>query len=438
VLTVEADHNLDRLAQNTSRTGAARRPNSPRTPVTSHTPPVTTTPTSARFDTATAALDPPFAIVDAEAFDANADALVARAAGKPIRVASKSVRCRELLRSVLSRPGFHGVMAFTLPEALWLARTGVTDDILIGYPTAHRAALAELAHSDENASMITLMIDSVEQLDLIDAVVPPEGRATLRICLDLDASWRPLGRAHIGVRRSPLHAPGDVGALAATIAGRPGFRLVGVMSYEAQIAGLGDAPPGRPVYGRMLRLVQQQSYRDLLHRRGAAVEAAREHADLEFVNGGGTGSLAITAADPAVTELTAGSGLYGPTLFDAYRSWRPIPAAYFALSVVRRPAPGMVTVHGGGWIASGPGEASRLPRPASPRGLRLLPTEGAGEVQTPVVGEAADGLRLGDRVWFRHAKAGELCEHVDSLHIVRGDAIERSVLTYRSDGCAFL
>ncbi len=407
-------------------------------PVPVPAPPTTTTPLAARFDSATAALDPPVAIVDAEAFDANAAGLVARAAGKPIRVASKSVRCRELLRNVLSRPGFHGVMAFTLPEALWLARTGVSDDILMGYPTAQRAALAELARSEERAAAITLMIDSVEQLDLIDAVAPPAGRATLRICLDLDASWRPFRGAHIGVRRSPLHEPGDVGALAATVAGRPGYRLVGVMSYEAQIAGLGDAPPGRPMYGRMLRFVQRQSYRDLLHRRGAAVKAAREHADLEFVNGGGTGSLAVTAAEPAVTEVTAGSGLYGPTLFDAYRSWRPVPAAYFALSVVRRPAPGLVTVHGGGWIASGPGEASRLPRPVLPPGLRLLPAEGAGEVQTPLAGAAADGLRLGDRVWFRHAKAGELCEHVDSLHIVRGDVVERSVLTYRSEGCAFL
>jgi D-serine deaminase-like pyridoxal phosphate-dependent protein len=420
------------MPQTAPQAVVARRPD----PVPA--PPTTTTRIAARFNAATATLDPPFAIIDAEAFDANASSLVARAAGKPIRVASKSVRCRELLRNVLSRPGFHGIMAFSLPEALWLTRNGVSDDILMGYPTAHRTALAGLGDSDELAAKITLMIDSSEQLDLIDSVVPPAKRAALRICLDLDASWRPVGRAHIGVRRSPLHSPGDVGELAREVAARPGYRLVGVMSYEAQIAGLGDAPPGRPLYGRLLRFVQHQSYRDVLRRRGAAVKAAREHADLEFVNGGGTGSLAVTAADPSVTEVTAGSGLYGPTLFDAYRSWRPIPAAYFALSVVRRPAPGLVTVHGGGWIASGPAEASRLPRPVLPRGLRLLPTEGAGEVQTPLAGPAADGLRPGDRVWFRHAKAGELCEHVDNLHIVRGDAIERSVLTYRSDGCAFL
>ena len=283
------------------------------------------------------------------------------------------------------------------------------------------------------------MIDSPEQLDLVDAVVPPDRRPALRVCLDLDASWRPLPGAHIGVRRSPLHAPAAIGALAAHVAGRSGFRLVGVMSYEAQIAGLGDAPAGRPHYGRVVRLIQRRSYAELLRRRSRAVRAVREHADLEFVNGGGTGSLVRTSADPSVTELAAGSGLYGPGLFDDYQAWRPRPAAFFATSVVRRPAPGLVTVHGGGWIASGPADSTRLPVPTFPPGLRLLGTEGAGEVQTPLSGPATATLRTGDRVWWRHAKAGELCEHVDTLHLVRGDAIERAVPTYRGDGApAFL
>lgn len=392
-----------------------------------------------RFNAATAALDPPLAVVDADAFEANADRLVERAAGRPVRVASKSVRCRELLRSVLRRPGWRGVMAYSLPEANWLVASDVSDDVLVGYPTAHRAALAELTASERLAAAVTLMIDSEDQLDLIDAVVGPDRRPVLRVCLDLDASWRPLPGAHIGVRRSPLHSPAELASLAARVVARPGFRLVGVMSYEAHIAGLGDAPPGRPLYGRAIRVVQRRSYRELLRRRAAAVDAVRQVADLEFVNGGGTGSVSLTAADPSVTEVTAGSGLFGPTLFDAYRSWRPRPAAFFATSVVRRPGPGLVTVHGGGWIASGPAEPSRLPLPVFPPGLRLLATEGAGEVQTPLAGRAADELRPGDRVWWRHAKAGELCEHVDTLHIVRGDTIERSVPTYRGDGApAFL
>nr|WP_030503761.1 amino acid deaminase/aldolase [Micromonospora purpureochromogenes] len=392
-----------------------------------------------RLDRATAHLDPPYAVVDLSAFDANAGALTGRADGKPLRVASKSVRVRELLTRVLGRPGWQGVMAFTLPEAVWLARSGVSDDVLVAYPTAHRAGLADLASDPALADAVTLMVDDPAQLDLIDQVCPPARRPALRVCLDLDASWRPLrGRVHVGVRRSPVHSATAAGTLAAAVAARPGFRLVGLMSYEAQIAGLGDAPPGQAVLGSAIRVAQRGSYRELLARRSAAVAAVREHADLEFVNGGGTGSVAATSADPAVTEVTAGSGLYGPTLFDAYRAWRPTPAAFFACAVVRRPAPGLATVLGGGWIASGQAASSRLPRPWLPDGLKLLGTEGAGEVQTPLTGDAADGLRVGDRVWFRHAKAGEMCEHVNEVHLIDGDSVVATVPTYRGEGHAFL
>ena len=114
-----------------------------------------------------------------------------------------------------------------------------------------------------------------------------------------------------------------------------------------------------------------------------------------------------------MTELAAGSGLYGPTLFDAYRAFAPRPAALFALPVVRRPGPGVVTALGGGYLASGAGDAARLPRPYLPAALKLDGQEGAGEVQTPLLGAAADDLALGDRVYMRHAKAGELCERFD-------------------------
>ena len=396
----------------------------------------TENPQRARLDRATAALDPPFAVVDLAAFDANADALVARAAGKPLRVASKSVRCRELLTRVLARPGWAGVLAFTLAEANWLVRTGVTNDAVVAYPTADRAALRDLAGDERLRAGVTLMVDSAEQLDFIESVT---GATDIRLCLDLDASYRLAGgRVHLGVFRSPVHAPDQARALAEAIDKRAGVRLTGIMSYEAQIAGLGDAPPGQRARGLAIQAVQRRSYKELLARRGAAVAAVREVADLEFVNGGGTGSVRRTGEDPSVTEITAGSGLYGPTLFDAYRAWRPTPAAFFAQPVVRRPGPGLVTVLGGGWIASGPAGPSRLPSPWLPAGLKLIGTEGAGEVQTPLRGAAADPLRVGDRVWFRHAKAGELCEHVNELHLVEGDTATAVAPTYRGEGHAFL
>lgn len=392
----------------------------------------------ARLDAATAHLDPPLAVVDLGALDANATDLVRRAGGTPIRVASKSVRCTAILRRVLERDGFAGIMAFTLPEALWLAGQGF-EDVLVAYPTADRAALRALAHDARAARHVTIMVDDVAHLDLVDAA-RDGGREKIRVCLDLDTSWRPLaGRLRIGARRSPVRTPQEARALAEAVRGRDGLVLDGLMAYEAQIAGVGDHPPGRRLRGAAIRAMQSRSARELRRRRAAVVAAVRDvEPGLRFVNGGGTGSLERTSAEDAVSEVAAGSGLYGPTLFDAYRGFRPRPAAMFALPVVRRPGKGVATLLGGGYLASGTGTPDRLPEPALPEGLRLDTTEGAGEVQTPVLGAAADRLRVGDRVWMRHAKAGELCERFDALHLVAGDEVVERVPTYRGEGRTFL
>jgi D-serine deaminase-like pyridoxal phosphate-dependent protein len=387
-----------------------------------------------RLAGAVAALDAPFAVIDLEAMDANAADLVRRADGKPIRLASKSLRCREILHRHLEHDGFAGILSYTLPEALWLA----TDfpDVVVAYPSVDRAALRALAGSPELARRVTVMVDDEVQLDVVDAVTGTDRAAEIRVCLDLDASLR-LGGMHVGARRSPLHTADQLATIAARVVARPGFRLVGVMAYEAQIAGVGDNPTGRRLRGVAVRGMQRVSAFELRRRRSAAISAVREVTDLEFVNGGGTGSLERTSAEAAVTELAAGSGLYGPVLFDAYQSFHPRPAAMFAAPVVRIPAPGFVTVAGGGWIASGPIGPDRQPVPVHPEGLRLLPAEGAGEVQTPLQGSATAALQVGDLVWFRHAKAGELCEHVNALHLVDASGALSSVPTYRGEGRVF-
>jgi len=397
-----------------------------------------------RYDTATAGLEPPFAIVDMESFRANAADLVRRAKGKPIRVASKSVRCRALLNEVLAMDGFAGIMAFTLPEALWLAREGISDDILVAYPTVNRQALAELAADERTASVITVMVDSAEHLDMIEKA-QAGSHHPVRVCIDIDAAYHALGgKIRVGARRSSLVTPGQAADFAREIGRRPGLTLAGIMAYESQIAGVGDKPPGKPAMARAIRIMQNRSRLELARRRGGIVKAVKDalreagRPDLEFVNGGGTGSVEKTTAERAVTEIAAGSGLYQPHLFDYYTNFHGRPAALFALPVVRRPGPGVVTALGGGYLASGPGDKIRLPQPYLPAGLRLDAQEGAGEVQTPLLGDAANALRIGDRVWFRHTKAGELCERFATLHLVEGDRVNVSVPTYRGEGQTFL
>jgi D-serine deaminase-like pyridoxal phosphate-dependent protein len=393
-----------------------------------------------RLNSATARLDAPFAIVDLAAFRANAAAMTRRAGGKPIRLASKSVRCRHLIEQVLRLEGFRGILAYTLPEALWLAACGTSDDIVVAYPTADASALARLAQDADAAASIAVMVDCTEHLDLIEkAAASVANPHPVRVAIDLDAGYEALsGKFRAGARRSPVRTPADAVALARAIMARPGLRLVGLMAYESQIAGVGDNPPGRPLYGQAIRIMQRRSAAELAGRRSAVVAAVRELGPLEFVNGGGTGSLEGTSAEPAVTEIGAGSGLYHPTLFDAYRGFTGQPAAMFALPVVRRPGPGVVTALGGGYPASGPGTPSRVPAPYLPGGLRLDKEEGAGEVQTPLLGPAADALMIGDKVWMRHAKAGELCERFSELHLIEGAAIAGTVPTYRGEGQNFL
>jgi D-serine deaminase-like pyridoxal phosphate-dependent protein len=379
-------------------------------------------------------------VLDLAALRTNATAMTRRAAGTPMRLASKSVRCRAVIERMLALPGFRGVLAFTLPEALWLAASGTSDDIVVAYPTTDRRALAALAGDRAAAAAIAVMVDCTEHLDLIEqAVATVADPAPVRVSIDIDAGYVALGgQLRAGARRSPVRTPAQAAALAAAITARPALRLAGMMAYEGQIAGVGDDPPGRPFYARAIRLMQRRSAAELAGRRAAIVAAVRAVAPLEFVNGGGTGSLESTAAESAVTEIGAGSGLYHPRLFDAYRAFSGAPAALFALPVVRRPSPGVVTALGGGYLASGPADASRLPVPHLPAGLRLDRDEGAGEVQTPLLGAAADGLAIGDRAWFRHAKAGELCERFAELHLIDGDAVVETVPTYRGEGKTFL
>ena len=389
-------------------------------------------------DAVTALGDPatPMVVVDRDAFDANADDLARRAGGTPIRLASKSLRVPALLRRSLAHDGFSGVLAYALREALWLVEQDVTDDVVLGYPTVDRGGLRRLLADEKALASVTLMIDDAAHLDVVDASRASTAGTPVRVAIDIDAGLR-LGRSHVGPKRSPLHDPAEVLAFAQQVVDRPGFALVGVMTYEGQVAGVPDAVPTQRAKSMVVRRLKSASMTQLADRRGAISRALADLVELEFWNGGGSGSIEVTAADAAVTEVAAGSGLLVPTLFDHYESFQPRPAAFFGAPVVRRPNAGIATVAGGGFIASGPTGKDRAPTPWAPPNLHLTGLEGAGEVQTPLTGSGADDLRIGDWVWFRHAKSGELAEHTNLVHLLAGDQIVETVPSYRGLGCAW-
>ncbi|NHN55253.1 amino acid deaminase/aldolase [Calidifontibacter sp. DB0510] len=368
----------------------------------------------------------PVAVVDLDAFDANADALESAAGGVPLRVASKSVRVPELIRRVLARPGWQGVLAYSVAEAIMLARNGI-DDVVVAYPSVDRAAIAEVAGSPSLAAAVTFMVDLPEHLRLLDELA---AGTPLRVCLDIDCSLR-IGRLRVGAHRSSLGTPAASSALARLASGMPGVRVIGLMFYEAQVAGVPDD------HQAGVRAMKRASLRQLRRDRARHTAAVGEHARLEFVNGGGTGSLAQTRLDPVVTELAAGSGLFKPASFDGFDDSGLVPAAWFASPVVRKPRPDVAVTFSGGYAASGAAGASRSPSPVFPSGLRYFGSEGAGEVQTPLRGEAARSLEVGDLVWFRHTKAGEMCERFDTVTLVSAGEVVGSAKTYRGEGHNF-
>ncbi len=385
----------------------------------------------------------PLAFVDLEAFDHNIAYVAAtqKRTGKTIRVASKSIRCLDLIRRVFEKGGsvFQGILAFTMEEARFLIQNGF-DDIIVAYPTLGPGDIMMFIEKTRQGAKISLVVDDLDQMAVLSKAAIAAG-VVLKVCLDVDMSYRPMGKKiHLGVRRSPIRTVDEAVSIAVSAKKLKGIRVSSLMGYEAQIASLNDNVPGQWIKNNILRRFKHHSSRELTQRRRAIVEALlNKGIHLETINGGGSGSLISTGRDDSVTEVTAGSAFFAPGLFRYFHEVSFRPAAFFALQVVRFPAPGTITCQGGGYVASGEVNLNRLPWPVMPTGLHYFPVEGAGEVQTPLVLPASfPELRLGDPIIFQHAKAGELCERFNDLYLVQDHKIVDRVMTYRGDGHAFL
>jgi D-serine deaminase-like pyridoxal phosphate-dependent protein len=379
----------------------------------------------------------PFAFVDLDAFDRNVRAILARAGNMPSCVASKSVRSVGMLRRIVdASPQFHSIMAYSVREAVHLAASGF-DQILVAYPVVSEALASGFADQLRAGKTIRLMVDLEEHLEHLEAIGAKE-EITIPLCLDLDMSMS-LPGLHFGVRRSGITTPAQAIRLYEISRECPHLRLDALMGYEAQVAGVQDEIPGAFAKSALVRLLKGRSIRQLRARRAAVVAALRAAGcDLKVVNGGGTGSVESTREESVVTEVTVGSGFYAPVLFDHYRQFHHEPALAYAIEIVRRPTESIFTCHGGGYIASGPPGWDRLPTPYLPAGASLLPLEGAGEVQTPVHYQGPEALKIGDPIFMRHAKAGEVCERFQTLLLVRGGQVVGETSTYRGEGLCFV
>ena len=385
----------------------------------------------------------PLAFIDLEAFDANLSYVAGILAGtkKTVRLGTKSIRCEGLIRRIFELGGtnFRGCLTYTAEETAWLAEKGY-DDFILAYPTVQPSDIEILAHLTRTGKRVASMVDCPEHLHVL-ACAGERAGVVMAACLEIDLAYRPLGqKIHLGLRRSPIRTQEQALALVGLAQQWRWVRIDCLMGYEGHIAGTSDALPGAALKNWMMRKLKNASVRELTQRRGRIVKALQEAGvELKVVNGGGSGSLKSTLQDASVSEVTVGSGFFAPGLFHHFAQVSYRPAAYFALQVVRKPAPGMIACQGGGYVASGPTDKNKSPLPVLPSGLRYLPLEGAGEVSTPLLlADETPEIKLGDPIFFQHAKAGELCERFDELYLVQDGNINGSMPTYRGEGKNFL
>lgn len=380
----------------------------------------------------------PYAFVDMDFMNQNIKEVVQRVnQNKTIRIASKSIRCKYVLKHILSYgTPYAGIMAYHPKEAYDLSQYGF-DDILLGYPVFDEGDIGFVLNEIYNGKTIRFMCDHIEQIKHLNRLANFKG-VVAEFLLDIDMSTDFPG-LHFGVYRSPLHNLEDVKNIYKSITSLKNVRLVGIMGYEAQIAGLGDNVTGKQIKNKVIRMLKYRSIKDVSERRKAIVNWLKnEGADLKIVNAGGTGSLETSSSEPWVTEVTAGSAFYSSGLFDSYEQFKHKPAAGFGIEITRIPKKGMYTCYGGGYIASGEIGISKQPLPYLPEGIELIKSEGCGEVQTPITYKGKEKLEIGNPVYFRHAKAGELCERFNALFLVENGVIIDQVLTYRGEGNCYV
>lgn len=382
----------------------------------------------------------PSAWLDMDALDHNITLVNQKTKSVQLRLATKSIRSIDVLHYIKDKsPNFIGLMSYAADESVYLLENGF-DNILCAYPTLDMASVAATFDYTKQGATMIWMVDRPEHVDVLNEVGKIHD-VVIDVCLDINMSM-PLPKLYFGTKRSALMSIKDVKKLLKHIKKCRHINVSAAMGYEAQIAGLPEHLPGKALLSPAIRLLKSRSQRQVSKRRRSIVEYLNKQGyTLKLVNGGGSGSMDFTSSQPEVSEITVGSAYYKPAYFDYMDSMHEFqPAAGFVLPVTRQPEKGVITCHSGGFIASGATGADKAPVIHYPEYLSLLNDEGFGEVQTPMAISKAkkDGdtprFSIGDVVWCRHAKAGELCEHFNELICYRQSAQSITDGFARSEG----
>lgn len=389
-----------------------------------------------RYHDAFQNIEHPFAWLDLDALNRNIAYVNKSCGDKQVRIATKSIRSVPALEYIAKRlTHFAGFMTFTASESLFLFDNGL-DNLLIGYPVYEQHAISQLAQWVKKGKSLTFMVDHVDQAALLNAIAR-NLNITLQVCIDINVSTD-FKVLYFGSKRSPITSYAKLDALLQQLKTFPYIQITAVMAYDAQIAGVADQTKNYfGAKGALIRTLKKQSLQKITALRQFSVAHVKSMYDLAFVNAGGSGSMSWCAQQPDVTEITVGSAFFAPALFDHYESLHLTPAVGFALRVTRQFSDDIVVCHGGGYSASGAAGVDRLPTFLEPNRFALLPLEGAGEVQTPILVKQGT-VSIGDTIYMRHAKAGELGERFHVLHTIEGGKYKGPLKTYRGEGQCFL
>lgn len=381
-------------------------------------------------------LKKPFAFVDLNTFDQNLEALVAQCGEKDIRIATKSIRSMVLLQRISNKIPNVCWMCFSIDEAVMLAENGF-DNLLVAYPSLQQKAVERVCEQIKKGKKIYLMTDNVWHLKNLDAIAL-KNNVVLPVAVDIDVSMNFMG-IYFGVYRSSIRTTAQFKKYLDALPAYKNVTLKGVMTYEAQIAGVGDNSKGKFFYNKIITFLKQKSLPKIEKTRAELKKQITEAGvTLDFFNGGGTGSLTHTSKDKNVSEITFGSGLFTPTLFDNYKDFKGSPATGFVLEVCRHPQKNVYTALGGGYVASGSAGIDKLPKIMYPKSAKLFTNEGVGEVQTPFKTQSPIDFESEGFAVFRHAKAGELCERFSFLYGFENQEKPIKIPTYRGEGYTFL
>lgn len=381
-------------------------------------------------------IEAPCMWVNLDALDKNIAEIFKKTATTKVRIASKSIRSIDALKYISSeQKNAIGLMTFSAEEAAILIENGFKD-ILMGYPSLEFDSLIKAQQlAIKHQALLTFMVDLPEHIDMLEKVGEIT-QSTISCCIDIDLSVKFPG-LYFGVFRSSIASPKILEKLLKHIAPKNHIKIWGLMGYEAQVAGVADNTKGQTFMNQIIRFLKKKSLPIIAQRRKACADIIRNFTGSEIqINGGGTGSIQNTLCEEGITEVTVGSGYFQSHIFDQFVNINHTPAAGFALRITRNPAPNIFTCQSGGYIASGPINTSKQPCFYYPSDLKWLKNEGFGEVQTPFISKS-NALKVGDLIFLRHAKAGELSEHFETIHLIKHNAYFGTWKTYRGNHFSF-